>query len=99
MVVVGQHAVHAEPSTKQYALYLEGLSLINRGAMTAIMRGDRNCRTSASARGSKVTDQKRADTETKLQNPRSTRNLGLRDIQTIIRMQGDQNLTNCTTGI
>ena len=45
--------------------------------MTAIIRGDKNCRTRASAKGSRVTDQKRAETDTKLQAPRNRRKPGL----------------------
>ena len=55
-------------------LHLGGNSFISRGAEAATMGGDRNCSTSASLRGSRLTDQYREDTDRKLQSPRSTRN-------------------------
>ena len=57
--------------------YLDGFSLMSTGAMTATMGGDRNCSTNAAARCSSVTDQKSAETETKLHAPLSSRKPGL----------------------
>lgn len=51
----------------------EGISPMVKGAATATIGGDRNCKTRASEIGSSDTDQNSADTETKLHRPLNSR--------------------------